>query len=71
MATLIEGQVYREPLLPVSPGRPYIGPKAQTHVDPVIHAYVKEEARRRSVPISVIWREIIETAATKRYRIKL
>jgi len=46
----------------VRPGRPYIGPKAQTHIWPHVHSYVKKEAKRRKVPLSDVWREMLEEA---------
>lgn len=43
-------------------GRPYIGPKAQTHIWPWIHGYVKSESKARGVPRSDVWREMLEEA---------
>jgi hypothetical protein len=45
-----------------SPGRPYIGPKAQTHIWQPIWAHVKEEAEARGIPMSDVWREMLEEA---------
>ncbi len=47
---------------PAKSGRPYIGPKAQTTIWPDIHKYAKGVARTRGVPMSDIWREMLEEA---------
>jgi hypothetical protein len=51
---------------PAKPGRPYIGPKAQTAIWPDIHSYAREEAARRKVPVSDVWREMLEEAYAER-----
>lgn len=40
------------------PGRPYIGPKVQTHVPDPVKDLVKEEAARRGVPEAEVNREV-------------
>lgn len=42
------------------PGRPYIGPKAQTQVPEEIAEVVAKEAEYRRCPKADVWREIIE-----------
>lgn len=71
MAMMIDGQVVSRPVTetPGPPGRPYIGPKAQTAVEELFHQYVRAEAKSRGVRPSVVWREIIVSGATQRYGI--
>jgi len=40
------------------PGRPYIGPKVQTHIPQPAKDWVKEEAQRRGVPEAEVNREV-------------
>lgn len=48
------------------PGRPYIGPKAQTHIWPHIHGHAEEEAKRSGRPLADVWREMLEEAYAAR-----
>ena len=68
MAMMVDGQVV-ERVIASTPGRPYIGPKAQAAVEEMFHQYVRAEARSRGVPLSVIWREIIVQGAIERYNL--
>lgn len=47
---------------PGKPGRPKIGPKAQTAIHPHIFEHARRQARSRGVPLSDIWREMLEEA---------
>ena len=47
-------------------GRPYIGPKAQAHIQPEIYEAVREEARERKITMSDVWREMLEESWARR-----
>lgn len=51
---------------PGKPGRPYIGPKAQTNVPVPVYNYAIEEAATREVPLADVWREMLEEAYARR-----
>jgi hypothetical protein len=53
---------------PPKAGRAYIGPKAQTHIWPDIYQGVREEAKERGIPLSDVWRELLEEAWAARGR---
>jgi hypothetical protein len=57
-----------QPVIERKAGRPYIGPKAQAHIQPEIYEAVREEARERKVTMSDIWREMLEEAWARRNR---
>lgn len=48
-------------------GRPYIGPKVQTHAPKDLHELVHHEAEERGCAPAQIWRELLEEAAASRY----
>lgn len=52
-------------------GRPYIGPKVQTHAPSAIHDSVEAEAKERGCRASAVWRELLLEAAAERYGIEL